>query len=862
MTRRKRRPAIRILSALLGCLLVLPPAGLAQIVKPMSVQRGEQEQLLSIRHVDAPIQVVLEEYASLTGRTLIMSPSVPAVLVSLKSEEKLTETEYLVALESILAMNQIVLIPMGDKFLKVVPAAELRTHGEAILMGVPGEDDEATDKLETRVIELKYLDLTAVQPLIDSLRHPYGKVQMLEKTNAFMITDTVSVLHRISELISYLDKPSEAKVETRVYRLANADATEIASRLGELIETSDTGRPQTRSTARSTASAPGGVIRAGTTAAQRAAAAAAAARQSQSSTQTASDLAERGIVQGEVKLVPDERTNILIVISEPVNFTFFDRIVELLDEQVDPAIAVEVVRLEFADAEEISTILNDFVGAATADSQRNRTANRTSTTNTADSRAQALRDFVARQNSGSQQTAASAASLAAGVGRLSEDTRILADQRTNSILLMGNRSDITALQGIVEQLDVMLAQVMIEAVIIEVSLDDNIQYGIDWLQRSYELYNEERLGPGGSIGVQQPVVGFGGGQNFNNSTFIDGGLVTRQTELAAGALNYYATFYDLNVDAVIRLAAGSSQAKILSTPLVVTTDNTEARIIVGESRPIVASTSVTAGGVDRSSYQYQEIGIELTVTPRINPEKFVVMEIQQTADNVGGFQVIDGNNVPVITRREMEAQIAVENRSSIVLGGLMSTDSRKGRTKIPLLGDIPIVGTLFRSDDNSENRRELIVVITPYVMATPEEVRQESERINERSMSDQKWDLTWSDSPLFMEDDPDREPIPPPVLDPALEEMLRQRAATGTALLDAVAPPQVSSELEPYEPIAEEVTPQGNGDGDDSEVPNASETAPPERGGPSIRIPIRVESPAGGPLDGTPDATSPGGTGP
>ena len=501
-------------------------------------------------------------------------------------------------------------------------------------------------------------------------------------------------------------------------------------------------------------------------------------------------MAERGIIQGQVKMVSDERTNILIVISEPQNFHFFDRIVDILDEQVDPAIAVEVVRLEFADAEEISGILNEFVGAATADSQRSRTEGRGTTTtaeSAEESRAQALRDFVARQNAAAraQGTAATtAANLAEGVGRLDENTRILADQRTNSILLMGRRSDVETLRGIVEQLDVMLAQVMIEAVIIEVSLDDNFQYGIDWLQRSYELYNEERIGPGGSVSVRQPVAAFGGGQNLNNSTFLDGSQITRATELGAGSLSYYATFFDLNLDAVIRMAASSSNAEILSTPIVVTTDNTEARIFVGESRPAVTSTSITSGGVDRSSYQYQEIGIELTVTPRINPEKFVVMEITQTADNVGGFEVIDGNNVPVITRRELEAQIAVANRSSIVLGGLIGTEMRKARAQVPFLGSIPILGALFRNDDTSNNRTELIVVITPYVMSTPQEIWQESRRINDRSASEARWNDTWSDSPLLMRGSNEEEAAPDPLSELMLQDAREDRAMRPETLMD------------------------------------------------------------------------------
>ena len=752
--------------------MAAPPVGWGQIVPPASAAEGKPEQLLEMRWSDAPLEVVLDHYAELTGRTLIKSPGVPAVLISLKSQEKLTESEFLVAIESMLAMNNIALVPMGEKFLKVIPAAELGTHGEEIAVGPPEEAGvRAADVMERRIIELQHVQLAEIQPIIDQLKHAYAKIQPLERANSFLITDTKLNVDRIIEIIDLLDKPVSVKVETRIYELRHAQASEVASRLTELIQESQTaprsttGRPATPATR-------GGVIRAGTTAAR-----AAAAQETPAPGQSEMDLAQRGIVQGEVKIVSDERTNILIIISEPVNFIFFDQIVTVLDKAVDPEMDVAVLALEFADAEEVSGILNDFVGAATQTSSRSGSQRRTaggapaSGTGEADARSTALREFIARRQTAAGTPAAAAASAAdtavAGIGQLSENTRILADTRTNSLLLMGRRADIEALRRVVDDLDIMLSQVMIEAIIIEVSLNENVESGMDWLQRSYQVYNEEQRGPGGGYSVRQPVAGFGGAQQFSGSAFIDGGGVTRDTALPTGALTYYSTFYDLNLDVVLKLAASSSDARILSTPVIVTTDNTEARIIIGESRPIVTSSSTTYGGVDRNTYQYQDIGIELTVTPRINPQKFVVMEIVQTADNVGGFEVIDGNNVPVITRREMEAQIAVANRSSIVLGGLIGSEARKSRTKIPILGDIPLLGSLFRSDVNNDNRTELMVVITPYVMASPEETLAESRRLGDRSVvtAEDAWRHTWSDSPLIQDRVSGEDGGPTPLLD-------------------------------------------------------------------------------------------------
>ena len=735
--------------------IAIDPVVRAQVVPPKSVRDQRDEKLVSLSFRDAPIQVILDHYSEITGRTMIQSPGIPSVLLNLKGREKLTESEFLVALESVLAMNNIALVPMGEKFMKVVPSAELGTHGRGIRrhneMTAEDQVNPASDTLQSRIIELKHLELSEILPILEGIKHSYAKIQPLERANGMLINETASNLERMLEIIDFLDVPIESKVETRIYELAHADAGQVASRLNELIQQAQSEQDQATSRRRSRNIRR--VARAGQRSDQT------SQNRQPTTTQSEVELAARGIVQGEVKIVSDERTNILIVISRPENFTFFDRIVTILDKSIEPNLTLEVVALEFGDAADIAGILNDFVGAATADAQSRQGRSGSNVDGQADSagnRATALQEFVRSRRQARQRAAGSSAQGEGAIdeiGQLSENTRILSDQRTNSLLLMGRRQDIVALKQVIKELDVMLAQVLIEAVILEVNLNDNVETGIDWLQRSFTVSNDETVGPGGGLTVSQPVLGFGGGQQLTGSTFTDGSQINRDNAanlLAPGALTYYATFFDLNLDAVIRLASSESDAHILSTPVIVTTDNTEASILVGESRPVVTSTSTTAGGVARNTFQYQEIGISLDVTPRINPQNFVVMEVTQTADNVGGFEVIDGNNVPIITRRELQAQIAVEDRATIVLGGLVSSDGQNAATKVPLLGDIPLLGKFFRSTTDASNETELLVLITPYVMSTPADVARETSRLRDRSFADSStWEGTWSDSKLL-----------------------------------------------------------------------------------------------------------------
>jgi general secretion pathway protein D len=287
----------------------------------------------------------------------------------------------------------------------------------------------------------------------------------------------------------------------------------------------------------------------------------------------------------------------------------------------------------------------------------------------------------------------------------------------------------------------MLEQVMIEAVILSVNLTDELTTGIKW------VYDTQKTNLTSSL--QQLI---GGNKN-------DKGVIS-------SSLSYYGIFPSMNMDALISAAKSDGNARILSTPVVMTTDNTEAKITVGSERPVISSsinsgTGVPVGGTTaysaRSTYEYRNIGMTLTVTPNINPQGFVVMEITQTADEIGIEIPIDGNPVPEILKREITATVAVQDSSTVVLGGLVRKYTSRGASKIPLLGDIPLIGWLFSSHNNKDVREELVVLLTPYVLTNPEQTQKEAKRIYNASESKKTlWPRGWSQSPL-RNDEPEKE---------------------------------------------------------------------------------------------------------
>ena len=732
-----------------GVPMPVPSAPAAEGQELAVPRGGGGEKLLQLNFRDSPLDQVLDLIADLSGKTIIKSPGINAT-ITLKSQTRLNISESMQAIEAVLAMNNITLVPMGDKFLKAVQTAQARQEGMPINIGLPDEPFAETEKLISQIFTLKHIELAEIQAIIQGLLHGYGKIQPLERANSLMVTDTEANLARVTEVLDFLDQPVEAKVETRIYEIRYAEASLIAGKLNELIADSQAKeeRPQINvGEAVPSIPVPPGVIRA------RQAAAQAAADQAGSEVDTALQMAERGVITGRVRIIADDRTNILFVISRTENFAFFDKIVDVLDRPIDPAITVRVVALEYAKADELAGILNEFIGAAASEKTAGDASNtRPSDTDggATDSRSQALRDFI-RARTEQRAPAADAADTtgdkASSIGRLSSETKILADKRTNSLMLMGKLNDLGILEELIDHLDIMLAQVVIEAVIIEVGLSDEIRSGVDWIQKSMIAYNEQLLGPGGGITVREPVAAWGGGTSFGAGIPRDASTIDSQSAITSGGMNWYMSLFDLNIDAVIRLAQNSRNSQILSTPVIVTTDNTEAKIIASTQRPVVTTTSTTDGGSIRSSYEYRDIGINLTVTPRINPQRMVVMEVTQTADDVAGEVLIDGNLVPEITKRELNATIAVNDRSTIVLGGLILSRNAKSDTKIPLLGDIPVIGNLFKFKSTTKQRAELVVLLTPYVLMTPAEARAESTRLYSANSSRQReWHTGWSDS--------------------------------------------------------------------------------------------------------------------
>jgi general secretion pathway protein D len=283
-------------------------------------------------------------------------------------------------------------------------------------------------------------------------------------------------------------------------------------------------------------------------------------------------------------------------------------------------------------------------------------------------------------------------------------TKMIADERTNSLLIYASKADLAIIRDIISKLDVVLAQVLIEGVIMEVNLNNGRDIGVSYLEKQ-------------SHGIGDYFTGRGA---INNGNLL-ANLAGAATNGTPGGFSYIASLGN-DLDVFIKASADASRAKILQRPRIQTSHNEPAVLFVGESRPYPTASYYGGGAYGGySSIQQLQIGVTLEVTPLINPDGLVVMDIHQTIESANGsVNIVNVGDVPITSRKEASAKVSVKDRDTIILGGLIENSKTKSNSGVPFLKDLPLLGVAFRSSTDREVRNELIVLIRPTVLPTPD----------------------------------------------------------------------------------------------------------------------------------------------
>ena len=756
----------------------LPPAPVRPAA-PTSAARGtavktDTNRTVELKFNQATLDMVLQYYCSeLTGRTLLQAPNVNAI-ITLRSQTELTVPEAIQAIKAVLAMNNIALINQGDKFVKAVAITTAPQEGLEIQSNQTEQViHPETDELVSEIIPLKFIDPAEAQKAISTLIHAYGKILPLERINSLMVADTSVNLNRIKDILARVDQPLDIKETIHILTMRNSKPSDIKTKLEEIIADQKDKDKQPSVRRLNTSGAPGvdttpippsipGVIRARSVVPT-------GSTKPAGTESTESESGDDRMIRGNVKVIADDRTGSLIIITRQENMKFFEQVVAALDVGTAPDVMIEVLRLEFADAEEVASMLNALIGAAGSPTSKSSAAKKTSTSSSGyapktdatsgtsatpaareEPKSFQLQEFIDQQ---SKLAAAKGTEGKTKIGQLSaENIKILADKRSNGLIIMASKNDMLAIKDLLKSMDIMLSQVLIEAVIMQVSLSKDLERGVDWVQRSMIAYDKTK---GGGRDAQFSFAGAGGGGSGTplNATQLNAGVPS------SGGLTYYLTYFGLNLDAVIKMSQTDSRTKIIASPVIMTADNKEAKIDVSTEQYFYKGTSyVGYNGTSQQSVpnvESRKVGTTLTVTPRINAKRFVVMEIAQKIENVSDFQSIsDGNGNlnkwPIVASREMTASVSVRSGETIILGGLVENSVGQTTSMIPWIGKIPILGIPFRSSGDTDKRSEIVVFITPYVLDSPEEIEVESARrkASLSGASDGMWEKGWSDSNL------------------------------------------------------------------------------------------------------------------
>ena len=763
---RMLRPVSRNLAASAASSMIKPSAG--------SDGTGQSP---ALKFDNTPVDIVLMAYAEQTGKTLLMAPDVPKANITLKSQPsvQLTSDEFVEAIEVVLSMNGIALEPFGDKFIKVLARKTVRTDGKEIIMVAPEGGHPEKTRVVSQMFQLQHITIDEAKKAIEGFKKPDGLIQSFERTNSLLVTDIQENINRMLEIIKFIDQPIPVTEEVFSRTINFAKADDIKKRIEELVAESQSAQGKTEIKTKSSGS-PGMSRTSSSSIASR------LARLRSTKTKTPvvtpsvaidamiSD-ADRGMIRGKVQVISDERTNQLIIITRKENMDFFDSIISVLDVETTPDVKVEVLRLEYADAEEISTMLNELIGNASTkkddSSVTSKSGSRTSSRTTTLAAAAA-----ARARGVSSSTGAAGKSK---LGQLSKDNiKILADKRTNAVVMMGSIGDLAAIIEIIKSMDVMLSQVLIETVVVEVMLRDEIETGINWVRRINNSDNM-RYTVGGGNSTAQGVNNLFSSQDVEENVPVydpDTGeetgteVVTKTVDNMAGeylaamsnpisGLEYFMTLKDLRLDAVILAAKNDSRSRVMSSPVLLTVDNKEASIEATETKYMykgmryMGYSGSTGGGSYEPDIEQRDVGLTVKVTPRISPNGNVILTVEETFEDVLGSQVISGESWPTVTSRKLSADVSVGNGETVILGGLVKTLKSDSESGIPILKDIPYIGKyLFGSTKKTEDRSEMLVFLTPYVIDNDEDMREEARRRKDYVDASDVWTKGWSNSDL------------------------------------------------------------------------------------------------------------------
>ncbi len=637
---------------------------------------------------DADLPDLVRVVARMTGKRFILPTKAQTLRASVVSPTDVSAAEAYDAFLSILSLNGLSVRPSGAYYEIVVTEG---AEGRGFPTGREGDPLPAGDRFVMRIHPLENVDAADAAALLEHFRSPEGAVTAYAPTNTLFLTDTANNVRRMLAILEEVDVPRTGD-QLWIEPIHYAVASDLVEILGEMFPTEDEAPSASASGAPHGGKAP--VTREGDAAGRSGA----------------------GATVHVGNLLADERTNVVIIQANERAYLRVIEAIRALDVPVDGDGSVHVYELQYADADNVAEVLSSLV------------------------------------DGGGGEHGGAHASPEGGAGITHGEVGIQAFADTNSLLVTASQSDYASLRRVLEELDVAPRQVFIEAVIMELTVQHQGRMGLS--------YHGGIEGPDTSGGDGFSVLGFGAASSLGigTSAMVTGDTLTGA---AIGVRGPSITTNGLSIPSfgvMLTALATTSDVDVLSTPYLLAMDNVEAEITVGLNIPLqqnglgslgslaglasslsgqtsttqsasaLSSLAGIAGGASGlgGSGGRQNVGTTLRVTPHVNDEGEIRLEIEE---EISEPQPAQGSlGVVPIAQRMAKTQVLVRDQETVVIGGLMRDRVATSEEKIPILGDIPILGALFRRETRTTEKTNLLMFLTPYIIRSPDDLRSIFER--------------------------------------------------------------------------------------------------------------------------------------
>lgn len=656
---------------------------------------------------NADIAAIVRLFSRKTKRNYILDENVKGK-VSIYLPGKVSADEALRILDSTLALKGFTSVPVSENLWKIVPSKDAKQ----LTIPTQTEDtDNPTSAMITRLVNLKYTSADDMKQLITPLVSPEGLINAYTGTNSLILIDSEDNIKRIVNIVNSLDVASSDRDMT-IIPVVNADAKDIADKLNDIL---GNGSSNKGAAGESNIDLLRDRIR---ESAMQFAAANRPAGSTGAAPVNASAMVGKTVAakSREPKIIADDRTNSLIVVADEDTTARIKALVSQLDSKVDlSGNKFYVYRCQHASAQELAEVLSGVAGSGSGSTSRasfgNNNLNDSDSTTSAFGSNGGSRFGTNRSQSrlrGQQRTLGQSRNNdtrkgSSGAVNLGENLSITADPATNSLIIIGSKADYQKILELLKKLDIKRRQVLVEAMLLEVGVDDSQSMGTDWLTST-----------GGADGG---VLASNNGGNIIN-VLQDPKKLSGFSVAAASAGSLKLPGFTIPSQSMLLSAAQTnSNVNVLSAPTILATDNEQAEIVVGQNVPFVASQATSDTNLNNTFNQIdrQDVGITLRLTPQISSGNSVTLKIFTEVSNVIE-STLSSNLGPTTTIRTSETTAITKDGQMVVIGGLMSDNVTDSDSGVPFFKDIPVLGHMFRDSTNNRRRTNLLIFITPRVV--------------------------------------------------------------------------------------------------------------------------------------------------